>query len=421
MSKYIALIDCNNFYASCERVFNPSLKNRPVVVLSNNDGCIIARSKEAKSIGIKMGEPLFKCKKIIEDNSVKVFSSNYTLYADMSNRVMNIIKSHFSDVEVYSIDEAFISVEAKSVKNLENELFLLRNKILKWTGIPVSIGLSITKTLAKVAARKAKNSLGVYSLCNQNNFINILKETKVSSIWGIGRRLEKTLLQKGIISAYQLSTLNDSFARSLGSINLVRTIFELNGIACFDIDKFPNPKKQITTSRAFGSLVYDLDYLNEAVSVYISRAAEKLRLQRLGCSIITVGLSTNRFSSKSSYKFLVKTKSLTSSTNSTSKLIKVGKRILESIFKQGLGYKKAHVFLSGLENFDSKQYSFSDNVSSINKEAKLMKTLDNLNSFYGSDTLKYASTGISRDWFMKRRSKSKRFTTNWEEILTIKL
>tara|TARA_Y100001970_G_C14259583_1_gene878758 strand:- start:20619 stop:21884 length:1266 start_codon:yes stop_codon:yes gene_type:complete len=421
MSKYIALIDCNNFYASCERVFDPSLNNKPVVVLSNNDGCIIARSAEAKSIGIKMGEPLFKCKEVIEKNFVKVFSSNYTLYADMSNRVMNIIKSHFSDVEVYSIDEAFVSVETGSVKNLEDELLSLRNKILKWTGIPVSIGLSTTKTLAKIAAKKAKNGVGVYSFCKKDGLSEALKETRVSSIWGVGKRLEKRLLQKGVFSAYQLSNLNHSFARTLGTVNLVRTIFELNGTSCFGIDKFPNTKKQITTSRAFGRLVYNLDFLEEAVSVYISRAAEKLRSQRLGCSIITIALSTNRFSKEHPYKFLVKTKSLISSTNSTTRLIKVGKRILESIFKEGLAYKKAHVFLSGLENFASKQYSFSDNVPSINKETKLMETLDNLNSFYGNDTLKYASSGISRNWFMKRKSRSQRFTTNWGEILTIKL
>lgn len=421
MSEYIALIDCNNFYASCERVFNPSLNNKPVVVLSNNDGCVIARSAEAKLIGIKMGEPFFKCKETIKRNSVKVFSSNYTLYADMSNRVMDIIKKHFDDVEVYSIDEAFVSIKTDLLDNLERELFLLRKKILKWTGIPVSIGVGTSKTLAKIAAKKAKNNLGVHCLWNSDDFPENLKEVKIGSVWGVGRRLERKLARRGVANAYQLSLLNHSLARKLGSINLVRTIFELNGIPCFDIDRLPNSKKQITTSRAFGSLIYTFDSIEEAVSLYISRAAEKLRLQSLSCSIITVALSTNRFAKEESYKFFLKSESLISSTNSTRILIGIGKKILRSIFKKGLGYKKAYVFLSGLENFDSKQYSLLDDIPSINKEARLMSVLDKLNGFYGSDTLKYASTGISRNWFMKRKNKSQRFTTNWDEILTIQL
>jgi DNA polymerase V len=421
MSKYIALIDCNNFYASCERVFDPSLQDKPVVVLSNNDGCVIARSAEAKMVGIKMGEPLFRCKDIIKKESVRGFSSNYTLYADMSNRVMSIIKNHFEDVEIYSIDEAFVFIETISVDNLSKELVALRNKILKWTGIPVSIGVSTTKTLAKLAGRKAKKNLGVYCLCARKDFTNVLRETPVGSVWGIGRRLEKRILLKGISNAYQLSFFDHKKARSLGSINLVRTILELNGLSCLGIDSAPENKRQITTSRAFGSPIYTLDLLQEAVSVYMSRAAEKLRFQGSSCSTITVALSTNRFSQREDYKFLVKTQSLISSTDSTSKLISVGKEILESIFKKGLGYKKAHIFLSGLEKSTSKQYSLEDNVASIAKETNLMRVLDRLNIFYGRDTLKYASTGISRDWLMKREKKSQSYTTNWSEILTIQL
>jgi len=421
MGKYIALIDCNNFYASCERVFSPSLKNKPVVVLSNNDGCVIARSAEAKMAGIKMGEPLFKCKDIIKKESVKVFSSNYTLYADMSNRVMSIIKNHFQDVEVYSIDEAFVFIEAVSVENLHEELVSLRSKILKWTGIPVSIGVSTTKTLAKLAGRKAKKNLGVHCLCDSKDFTNALREVKVGSVWGVGRRLEKKFFLKGIYDAYQLSVLDHKRARSLGSVNIVRTILELNGVRCLSIDSIPDNKRQITTSRAFGSLVYTLDVLQEAVSAYISRAAEKLRIQGSSCSTITVALSTNRFSQKESYSFFVKTESLISSTDSTSKLVSVGKRILESIFKKGPGYKKAHIFLSGLESSASRQYSLEDDVASIAKDTNLMRVLDRLNVSYGRDTLKYASTGMSRDWLMKRERKSPSYTTNWSEILTIQL
>jgi len=421
MSKYIALIDCNNFYASCERVFDPSLNNKPVVVLSNNDGCIIARSAEAKSIGIKMGEPLFKCKEVIEKNFVKVFSSNYTLYADMSNRVMNIIKSHFSDVEVYSIDEAFVSIEAISMDNLYKELVALRSKILKWTGIPVSIGVSRTKTLAKIAGRKAKKNLGVYCVFTSEDLVDTLSEVPVGSVWGVGRRLEKKLLLKGMSNAHQLSLLDHKRARNLGSINLVRTILELNGTPCLDIEPVSEKRRQITTSRAFGTPIYTLNLLQEAVSVYISRAAEKLRLEGSSCSTITVALSTNRFSQKEAYRFLSRTQSLVSSTDSTSKLIGLGKKILESIFKEGLSYKKAYIFLSNLESSLSKQYSLEDDLSSISKDTNLMRVLDRLNISYGRDTVKYASTGISRDWLMKREKKSQSYTTNWNEILTIQL
>ena len=421
MGRFVALIDCNNFYASCERVFDPSLKQKPVVVLSNNDGCVIARSTEAKMVGIKMGEPFFKCKDIIKKESVKVFSSNYTLYADMSNRVMNIIKENFQNVEIYSIDEAFVSIETRSTENLYKELIALRNKILKWTGIPVSIGVSTTKTLAKLAGRKAKKKLGVYCLCEPNDFPDALREVPVGSVWGVGRRLEKKLFLKGLFNAYQLSLFDEKKARTFGSVNLVRTILELNGVSCLDIDSVIEKKRQITTSRAFGSPIYSLDLLQEAVSVYISRAAEKLRLQDSSCSTITVALSTNRFSQKEPYKFLFRTQSLISSTDSTSRLISVGKKILESIFKEGLSYKKAHIFLSGLESSISKQYSLEDDISSIDKETNLMSVLDKLNLFYGRDTLKYASAGISHDWLMKRERKSKSYTTNWNEILTIQL
>ena len=421
MSKYVALIDCNNFYASCERVFDPSIQHKPVVVLSNNDGCVIARSSEAKKIGIKMGEPFFKCKDIFIKESVKVFSSNYTLYADMSNRVMAIIKEHFEDVEVYSIDEAFVCVEDSSVERLHKEFVDLRNKILKWTGIPVSVGISKTKTLAKLAGRVAKKNTGVYCLSTPEDFPKALKDLPVGSVWGIGRRLEKKFHQKGIYNAYQLSVLDHKFAKSLGTVTLVRTILELKGVPCINLDFLPSAKRQITTSRAFGSSINTLESLREAVSTYISRAAEKLRSQGSSCSTITVALSTNRFSQKESYKFFVKTQSLISSTDSTSRLISVGKSILESIFKKGLAYKKAHIFLSGLESSASKQYSLVDNIPSIVRESSLMRVLDNLNNSYGRDTLKYAVTGISRDWIMKREKKSQSYTTNWNEILTIQL
>jgi len=421
MNNYIALIDCNNFYASCERVFNPKLKNKPIVVLSNNDGCIIARSNEAKNLGIKMGEPLFKCKSIIKSNKVNIFSSNYTLYADMSNRVMNIIKDQFLNTEIYSIDEAFISFNGKSINDIEDKFVNLRRKIYKWTGIPVSIGISSTKTLAKVANKIAKKESGVFFISSHDSKEKILKELPIGSVWGIGRKLEQRFLAMGILNAYQLSKMDNKNIRKMTNINILRTAMELNGVNCIDIDTSPISKKQITTSRAFSKNITELKYLEEAVSLYVSRAAEKLRLQKSKCYIITVALSTNRFDRQNIHKFLLNSHSFNSSTNSTSKLISAAKKILKNIYQSGLFYKKAYVFLSGLENSESKQYTFSDDIMMIKKDDNLMKTFDKINKSFGSDTIKYANTGISRDWFMKREKKSNRYTTNWNEILKINL
>ena len=421
MNNYIALIDCNNFYASCERVFNPKLKNKPIVVLSNNDGCIIARSNEAKNLGIKMGEPLFKCKSIIKSNKVNIFSSNYTLYADMSNRVMNIIKDQFLNTEIYSIDEAFISFNGKSINDIEDKFVNLRRKIYKWTGIPVSIGISSTKTLAKVANKIAKKESGVFFISSHDSKEKILKELPIGSVWGIGRKLEQRFLAMGILNAYQLSKMDNKNIRKITNINILRTAMELNGVNCIDIDTSPISKKQITTSRAFSKNITELKYLEEAVSLYVSRAAEKLRLQKSKCYIITVALSTNRFDRQNIHKFLLNSHSFNSSTNSTSKLISAAKKILKNIYQSGLFYKKAYVFLSGLENSESKQYTFSDDIMMIKKDDNLMKTFDKINKSFGSDTIKYANTGISRDWFMKREKRSNRYTTNWNEILKINL
>ena len=421
MNNYIALIDCNNFYASCERVFNPKLKNKPIVVLSNNDGCIIARSNEAKNLGIKMGEPLFKCKSIIKSNKVNIFSSNYTLYADMSNRVMNIIKDQFLNTEIYSIDEAFISFNGKSINDIEDKFVNLRRKIYKWTGIPVSIGISSTKTLAKVANKIAKKESGVFFISSHDSKEKILKELPIGSVWGIGRKLEQRFLAMGILNAYQLSKMDNKNIRKITNVNILRTAMELNGVNCIDIDTSPISKKQITTSRAFSKNITELKYLEEAVSLYVSRAAEKLRFQKSKCYIITVALSTNRFDRQNIHKFLLNSHSFNSSTNSTSKLISAAKKILKNIYQNGLFYKKAYVFLSGLENSESKQYTFSDDIMMIKKDDNLMKTFDKINKSFGSDTIKYANTGISRDWFMKREKKSNRYTTNWNEILKINL
>ena len=422
MKEYVALIDCNNFYASCERVFNPTLKSKPMVVLSNNDGCVIARSNEAKNLGIQMGEPFFKCKSIIESEDVKVFSSNYTLYADMSNRVMSIIKDFFPNTEIYSIDEAFVSIktsnEALLMRNIQN----LKKLILKWTGLPVSIGISTTKTLAKVANRIAKKGLGLSIIDDGDQSRElILKKVKVDEVWGIGKRLGKTLRAHGIVNAFQLSNLDHRWIRKKTNVSVLRTVMELLGVPCIQFEQIPLSKKQIITSRAFRKGISDFNLLEEAISTYISRASQKLRTQNSVCSTITVALSTNRFNGRIPHKFLFHTKSLQPSTNFTPTLIKAGIKILKEIFEERIAYKKGYVFLSGIENSISRQYTFEDNLDLLAREERLMRVLDRINNHYGSDTLKYANTGTSRGWLMRRPKKSKNFTTNWNELLTISI
>jgi len=424
MKKLVALIDCNNFYASCERVFIPSLKNKPIVVLSNNDGCIVARSDEAKMLGIKMGEPLFKCKDVIASHGVEVFSSNYTFYADMSNRVMNVIKNFFPLTEMYSIDEAFISICTSDTKSLIKDLVNLRKTIYKWTGIPVSIGISCSKTLAKIANKVAKRNMkdtGIFYIEPGKKLKFILENIDVEEVWGIGRRLGKMLRLNGIVSAKDLKDVDHKWIRKKTNVNVLRTVLELSGIPCITLKNAPISKKQIVTSRSFGKPIRDLSLMEEMVSRYVTRAAEKLRRQNLICSTITVALSTNKFDEKNLYRFDFRTQSLDSSTNSTSSLINVAAKIVREIFSENVLYKKAYVFLSDITNNSSRQFTLENTSEALRRNEDLMLLIDKINHFYGRDTLKYASTGFKRDWLMKRTKKSSNFTTNWNELLTIKL
>ena len=301
--KVFALIDCNAFYVSCERVFNPKLNNRPVVALSNNDGCIISRSKEAKALGIKMGVPLFKVKDIVEKEKVVVFSSNYTLYADMSRRVMNIISSSSPYTEIYSIDEAFVELSSLPI-DYESYAHQLRQTILQHTGIPVSIGIASTKTLAKVANHKAKkdDSLnGVCSLVNYNNIDQILELTEVGDVWGVGRRLSKKLINHGIHNAKLLKNCSDSWIRKMMSVNGLKTITELRGISCIPLEEYSMTRKSCCTTRSFGKLLTNLEDIEQAVTTFARRAAERIRSESLAASCVSVFVRTNPFDKKSAY------------------------------------------------------------------------------------------------------------------------
>ena len=351
--RIFALADCNSFYASCERVFNPKLNNRPVVVLSNNDGCIVARTNEAKELGIKMGEPLFKAKKIIEKYNVKVFSSNYALYGSMSNRVMKILEQSFPNIEIYSIDEAFMEIsDLKKIYDYSEYAKKIREIILKWTGIPVSIGIGETKTLAKIANQIAKDNPkinGVFDITKIKNKEKILKKIKVGKIWGIGNKLSKFLIKNNIYNAYEFIKQDNRWVRKNMNVLGLKTKMELNGISCYELENSFKQRKSCCVSRSFGKKITSLKNMREAVSTYISRAAEKIRNEKLVSNNINLYIRTSPFKkvAKEYYSNSVSIP-LNFPTNNTIILNKATLLGLNKIFKKGYLYQKAGVILSGL-------------------------------------------------------------------------
>ena len=377
--KVFALIDCNAFYVSCERVFNPKLNNRPVVALSNNDGCIISRSKEAKALGIKMGIPLFKVKDIVEKEKVVVFSSNYTLYADMSRRVMNIISSSSPYTEIYSIDEAFVELSSLPI-DYESYAHQLRQTILQHTGIPVSIGIASTKTLAKVANHKAKkdDSLnGVCSLVNYNNIDQILELTEVGDVWGVGRRLSKKLINHGIHNAKLLKNCSDSWIRKMMSVNGLKTITELRGISCIPLEEYSMTRKSCCTTRSFGKLLTNLEDIEQAVTTFARRAAERIRSESLAASCVSVFVRTNPFDKKSAYYSNGASRTLSHPTHDSITIIETALLLTKRIFKNNYQYKKAGVLLSGLcDESEIQETLFEKNY---NQNSDLMSAVDAIN------------------------------------------
>ena len=402
--KVFALIDCNAFYVSCERVFNPKLNNRPVVALSNNDGCIISRSKEAKALGIKMGVPLFKVKDIVEKEKVVVFSSNYTLYADMSRRVMNIISSSSPYTEIYSIDEAFVELSSLPI-DYESYAHQLRQTILQHTGIPVSIGIASTKTLAKVANHKAKkdDSLnGVCSLVNYNNIDQILELTEVGDVWGVGRRLSKKLINHGIHNAKLLKNCSDSWIRKMMSVNGLKTITELRGISCIPLEEYSMTRKSCCTTRSFGKLLTNLEDIEQAVTTFARRAAERIRSESLAASCVSVFVRTNPFDKKSAYYSNGASRTLSHPTHDSITIIETSLSLTKRIFKNNYQYKKAGVLLSGLcDESEIQETLFEKNY---NQNSDLMSAIDAINYRYGRDTLQMASECKVGNWKQKREN-----------------
>ena len=421
-TKQIALIDCNNFYVSCERVFNPALLGKPVIVLSNNDGCVVARSQEAKDLGIAMGVPVFKIKKLIAQHQIEVYSSNYVLYGDMSARVMAIL-SHFSpDVEIYSIDEAFVDLSWLSGDELEQYARKIRNTVMMWTGIPISIGIATTKTLAKICNRVAKKNAqyqGVFLWPTEADRQEaILGAIAVEDIWGIGRKYSQWLHSLAITEALSLRELPEwKIQKKMGIVG-IRLLQELKGISCLPLELAPNPKQATCVSRSFRDPVKSLEQMKEAVATHATSAAAKLRKQQQNTTAITIFILTSRF--KDNYYSNSITLPLPVATNRTPELINAALRGLELIYRDGYEYKKAGVIMQGLQPENLMQGNVFLQEYQPEKQQKLMETIDRLNQTMGKNTVFWAASGVNKSWATKRDRVSPRYTTSWSELPVVK-
>jgi len=413
-----ALVDCNNFYVSCERVFDPKLAGRPVIVLSNNDGCAVARSEEAKAIGIKMGAPAFKIRHLLNTHKVAVFSSNYALYGDMSGRVMQILSRFTDKIEIYSIDEAFLDLSGMRHENLTDFGRQICKTVKKWTGIPVSVGIAKTKTLAKIAnriAKKSKATSNVLTLSASTDLEAILAKIDIGDVWGIGRKYAARLKKYGICSALSLYHLNEQWIQKIMGINGVRIVKELQGTPCHLIETQPPPKKSITVSRTFRVEINRFDDLKTAVAAYTSRGAEKLRAQGLAANVMMVFAATNRF--KSHYDFYTATATLPVPTNDTSELICYADQCLRQIHKPGILYKKAGVIFNDMVCEYPMQTGLFDPINR-DRSRRLMRAIDAINLEMGSNTIKYAAAGLipGQKWHTRCQQRSPAYTTNWKHL-----
>ena len=416
MKKVFALVDCNNFYVSCERLFHPALNGQPVVVLSNNDGCVIARSNEAKALGIPMGEPFFKIRAFARRQNVHVLSSNYALYGDLSGRVMDVLHQMEAGVEVYSIDEAFLSLPAARGWDRLSYMAEIRERIRKHVGIPVSIGIGPTKTLAKIAGRIAKKEgqyQGVFDLADNGQVDAVLQQTGVNDVWGIGRRFTEKLNRRGIRNVFELKQANEAWVRNHLTVVGARIVMELNGISCLPLEKIPSSKKSIVTSRSFGQPVTALDDLREAVITFASRAAVKLREQKLEAGALHVFLATNDFGAPAASYANGQTVTMAPTSN-TPLLITMALQCLKSLYRPGYRYQKAGVMLSGLVSQGYRQQSLFFPTTEENRS--LMTALDRINSKWGQDTIQYGMTGMQKPWEARQSHRSQAYTTDWHEL-----
>jgi DNA polymerase V len=426
-ARSIALIDVNNFYVSCERVFNPKLKDKPVVVLSNNDGCAVARSNEVKALGIGMAAPWFKFKKEAKQHGIVAYSSNYALYADMSNRVMSILQQFSPEQEVYSIDESFLDLTSFRSKNLVQYGQAMRQRILQWTGLPVCVGIAPTKTLAKLANHCAKKRPEFNGVCHFNvmspqTLNQLLREVDVGEVWGVGRKLTPKLHDLGIKTVLDLKQANPQRLRRLFSVVMEKTIHELNGIVCIDLEEVSPAKKQIVSSRSFGYPVTDYHSLAESITLYVSRAAEKLRKQASYTGSIYLYIRTSPFKENQPFYSNGLNIPLPTPTDDTRVLVNVALWGLRQIYKPHYHYAKAGVMLGDLATGGGIQTDIfsTDTLGSAklaSASSKLMLTLDRINQKMGRESIKLASEGFSRPWTMKQAHKSPNFTTHWQDLI----
>lgn len=416
LNRSIGLIDCNNFYVSCERVFRPDLNGVPVIILSNNDGCIVSRSNEAKALGIKMGEPLFKIRDLVRQHNVRVFSSNYALYADMSNRVMSIL-SDFSPVQqVYSIDESFLDLTG--FEDIDDRVKRIRERVLRETAIPVGIGVGSTQVLAKLGnylSKRHPKSRGILNMnrLTESQLRSVFENIPVEEVWGIGRQLSKALYELGIVTIQDLLNANLPMLRGRFGVVLERIVAELKGMSCLDFELVPPAKKQIICSRSFGEEITALENLEEAIAHFVGNAASKLRSQRGAAGILQVFIQSNRFNTAAEPFSASLAVPLVLPTNCTIELTKAALAALKRIYKPGIRYKKAGVMLSEIIPQESVQ---PDMFAGAGVNNALMETLDQINARFGKGSVRISRDQSCSVWQMKQERKSPAYTTDWEAL-----
>ncbi|WP_335965695.1 Y-family DNA polymerase [Galbibacter sp. PAP.153] len=418
-----ALVDCNNFYASCERVFQPHLNNKPIAILSNNDGCVISRSDEAKELGLPMGAPAFKYKSFFAEKSIHVFSSNYPLYGDMSTRVMNILRQFTPLVEHYSIDEAFLKFDVDKATDYTSVGKQIKERVFKWTGMPISIGMARTKALTKVANKIAKKykdrTNGVYVIDAEEKRIKALRWIAIESVWGIGRGHSKRLQSKGVKTAFDFTLLSDAWVRSEMGVMGLRLKKDLEGQPTLELENdVTAPKKTIATTRSFEYTYSDLDNLKERISTFAGSCAEKLRKQHSSCNFMYVFLKSDRHKADEKQHRGGLLVTLPYPTDSSLTLVKYAVNAVEGIYKYGIKYKKAGVIVSGLVPTNARQLDMF--LEEDPKHHSLMKTIDGINNKYGTLKIKIANQDLKRTWKMRQEHLSPRYTTNIDEIIRVK-
>lgn len=417
------LTDCNNFYVSCERLFNPSLNGKPVVVLSNNDGCVISRSNEAKALGVKMGEPIFKMKEIVKREGIACFSANFSLYGDISARVMDKLRSFSPGIEIYSIDEAFLDFTGVPEKDIFQTGPEIVRRIKKDVGVPVSLGVSHTKTLAKVATRLSKKYPATKGFClmeKPEDIAKVLSKFPVEDIWGIGRAYSKMLKSHGIETATDFTKKSPEWIKSRMGVPGVKSWRELRGEACIRLEDRTLDKKQICTSRSFAKDLYDFEDICKAVATFAAASAEKLRHQKGACREVLIFILTNPFKDNAKQHYQSAAVNLETHSDSTFTIAGAACNALRDIFREGYGYKKAGVILSEISRKSDLTLSLFEDSSKADKESSLMSVMDEINMRYGRHSLYTAAAGVEKIK-SNQNMLSKRYTTSWDDIIEVKV